>query len=276
MRIFLSHTSKDQEFAQRLSDSLREAGFDVFSYFDAITPGESLTAKISSAILDSDTIIILVSKETAKNQWISTEIALALGGWSKESTKKRIIPIVIEEGAEIPFFIKDLFYLDLSTPEKYKGNINKLIQTLSAHSTLENDPKIIELSKKKMFEAREAAFTLEKQLYMEEKYLENIYFKKSITLTAFISLIFPIIITAVTHFTKSDTSIIHYYVGVAFLAGWIIPSYISTKLKNHEIKKLSEIKNNLDLIIQHKHQFDSDDEKRVIDNDFPVNEREVS
>jgi hypothetical protein len=129
MKIFLSHTSSDKEFAEKLASDLRAAGCDVFTYFDTIAIGDSIAEKIATGILDSDVMILLLSKKSAQSSWVTSEIALARAQIER-GKRKYIFPIVIQKDSEIPFFIKDLLYLDLSDNDEYRKNMPLLIKTL--------------------------------------------------------------------------------------------------------------------------------------------------
>lgn len=104
-KVFISHISKDTEFARRLASDLQKASIDAFVYRDAIAPGESIVEKIGSAILDSDAFVLILSRQSSANPWVNTEIALARARREK-GVKHKIIPIVLEKNIDIPFFLK--------------------------------------------------------------------------------------------------------------------------------------------------------------------------
>ncbi len=89
-----------------------------------------MVERINEAIRQSEAIIIVISKNTPKSQWQSSEIAMAIA--AHKISSKRIIPIVLDENAEIPFFIKDRLYLDISEFKDFNEIVAKLAKVLQS------------------------------------------------------------------------------------------------------------------------------------------------
>lgn len=74
---FLSYSSKDMPFAEKLYRSLEDAGVRVFwDRFDVL-PGESLRDQIIEAIHQHDRLIVVLSANGMASDWVREEIELA-------------------------------------------------------------------------------------------------------------------------------------------------------------------------------------------------------
>ena len=74
---FLSYSSKDRPFAEKLYASLEEAGVRVFwDRFDVL-PGESLRDQIIVAIHEHDRLIVVLTENAIASNWVREEIELA-------------------------------------------------------------------------------------------------------------------------------------------------------------------------------------------------------
>jgi len=125
-KIFLSHSSNDNEFVRRLAKDLKLK--DVPIWFDEweLKVGDSLHEKISSGIKESSWLGIILSKNSTKSDWVQKELNAAL---TEELQKKQVfvLPIVIED-CEIPVFLKDKVYADFR--KDYNEGFQELLRTL--------------------------------------------------------------------------------------------------------------------------------------------------
>lgn len=234
MRVFISHTSKDKEFAKRLASDLKASDLDVFAYYDAIMPGDSIAEKIGSAILDSDAIVLLLSHQSAKSPWVSSEIAFATAAQSK-AKQPRILPIVIEQHSDIPFFIKDLLYLDLSDDQKYKENLPLLIKALYRRSAPDRDLRKEQETREQMFRAQEAALILEKEFYEHKRAAKN-RFIAWLTGIGSISSSSGIIIFFILNYITNISGTTLVATGSTFFVGIFVSIFVSIFFYRNSIK----------------------------------------
>jgi hypothetical protein len=85
---FLSYSSKDRDFAQRVYTSLSDAGVRVFWDRFEVVPGEYLDDQISEAIAEHDRLLVVLSTDSLKSDWVKREIVL---GWSRK--RESLVPI---------------------------------------------------------------------------------------------------------------------------------------------------------------------------------------
>lgn len=126
--IFLSHSSKDKPFARRLGNDLRQYGAKVWIDEAEIKVGDSLIEKISEGLSETDFLIVLLSENSCKSEWVKREVNIAL---TKEIHGKKVVvlPCLIEE-CDIPLFLIDKKYSDFTDKSKYVNSRSELVKTI--------------------------------------------------------------------------------------------------------------------------------------------------
>jgi len=129
MSIFISHSHKDEKFADELAIRLVDDRIPVFVDRWEMNVGDSITNKIEKAITDASFLIIVLSKNSVESDWCKREITTGL---MLELEKKRIVLLpVLKEDCDIPLFLRDKFYADFrnsfeSGYEKVKQSVSRL------------------------------------------------------------------------------------------------------------------------------------------------------
>jgi hypothetical protein len=75
---FISHSSKDEAFAQKLAARLKTEGIPVWYAPDDIRPGDKIFEQVKQAIASFDRLLVVLSKDSMKSNWVTTELAKAL------------------------------------------------------------------------------------------------------------------------------------------------------------------------------------------------------
>jgi hypothetical protein len=128
MKVFISYTQQDKAFVVRLSDALRDAGFETWVDDFEISVGDNLIQRISEGIQACDYIIPVISRRYTQSQWARRELnAFAMREVS--DNKNTIIPVLIED-CEIPVFLRDKVYADFRS--SFDEPLQKLIKALKA------------------------------------------------------------------------------------------------------------------------------------------------
>ncbi|MBS6643937.1 MAG: toll/interleukin-1 receptor domain-containing protein [Clostridiaceae bacterium] len=111
--IFLSHTSIDKPFVEKLARDLMRLGINVWYDKYEIKVGESILWKIDEGIRESEYLGIVISREAWESEWVKTEISSA---WQKQVKQKGnfILPIYHRE-CEMPLFLSGIKYADFRT-----------------------------------------------------------------------------------------------------------------------------------------------------------------
>jgi len=91
--IFISYSSADRPFAQRLATALQGEGWSVW-WDRAIPPGKSFDAVIEEALDAAKCVIVLWSKSSVASDWVKVEAA--------EAARRRILIPALIDSATIP------------------------------------------------------------------------------------------------------------------------------------------------------------------------------
>ena len=93
-KTFISYSSQDRDFVERLVRDLKELGIDVF-YDQLVRPGESWVESLSSAIESSDFLLVALSPASMASKWVEQEILIGLA--REAEGKAHVIPMMIKQ-----------------------------------------------------------------------------------------------------------------------------------------------------------------------------------
>jgi hypothetical protein len=120
-RVFLSYNINDTDFARRLIKDLETNSITIYNENEIADPGEAIDDNITKHIRASDTLIVILSRNTMKTRFLKKEIEIA-----KES-KKTIIPLLMDD-IEIPSFLNNLKAADFRV--NYKDSLHELLASI--------------------------------------------------------------------------------------------------------------------------------------------------
>jgi len=109
--IFLSYSTKDEDFAHELEADLRVEGVKVFLAPLSIKPGSSWPDEIWQAIRSCRVFVLVVTAEAIKSKWCLLEIGAALG------LEKPVIA-VLRHSAKLPDVLKTVQALKVQTKKQ--------------------------------------------------------------------------------------------------------------------------------------------------------------
>ena len=75
--IFISYSSKNRDYANRLAEKLREEGFQVWIDNKRIESGEDWWKSIMTALRSSVAFIVLMTPESENSDWVQREVTIA-------------------------------------------------------------------------------------------------------------------------------------------------------------------------------------------------------
>ena len=119
--IFISYKHSDAIFARLLTLELRNAGFE-FWWDDHLKLGENWSEAIDDKIRDAFAVILLMSPEAKKSEYVTYEWSFAIGAGVP------VIPLVIEKIDEIHPRLSKVQYVDLSGAQN--PNFDKVMAQL--------------------------------------------------------------------------------------------------------------------------------------------------
>ncbi len=105
--VFISYCKGDRNFAELLSNKLQGAGFAVWMDEDSLKAGDRWKKEIEQGIKKADSLIVLMSSDATRSNWVQFEWAYAKGAG------KKIIPVILEQ-IELPGPLNDFQYLDFN------------------------------------------------------------------------------------------------------------------------------------------------------------------
>lgn len=145
---FISHSSKDKEFVEKLNGSLRVAGVMVWYAPEDLLPGKKLRDQINKAINSFDKLLIILSKNSMESDWVVTEIRDGRQR-EKEEGRQVLFPVSLvpmeevkqwecfdaDSGKDLAVEIREYFIPDFSqwqNDQIYRKLFNKLLDGLRA------------------------------------------------------------------------------------------------------------------------------------------------
>jgi len=105
--IFISHSSKDNDFTRDLADALIEAGLDIWVDFEDIQSGEEWLHAIQDNLDAAKTVVIVMSDNAQKSKWVEREALRAMD-------QKKPLHVALIEDMPLPLHLVDLQYIDFT------------------------------------------------------------------------------------------------------------------------------------------------------------------
>lgn len=121
--VFISYSTSDLNLVTEITNQLKQFGANCYVADNIIEAGELLSDKIENAINRADCVLVILTEEGFRSQWVNQEIGLA------KAKGKTIIPI-IESGVTVAGVLQGIEYipLDKSNPQNF---LNKLTERIT-------------------------------------------------------------------------------------------------------------------------------------------------
>ena len=148
---FISHSTKDQEFADRLYNDLQVRGVRCWYAPKAMKGGEKLYDQIDTAIRVHDKLLLVLSENSLNSEWVSTEMRRCRNAEKKEGQRK-LFPLRLVEmetlhdwecfdadyGKDLAVEVREYFIPDFSNwkdHDSYKKAFERLLWDLRGNET---------------------------------------------------------------------------------------------------------------------------------------------
>lgn len=116
MKVFLSHSTKDKEFVERLASALQGAGFEPWLCEVDIEKGENFVAKIEEGLVQSDIALVVWSPDSAASVWTEQEWTSVL---ARQVAEQRIrLGIVLLRDHPLPELLRTANYIDARSDQE--------------------------------------------------------------------------------------------------------------------------------------------------------------
>ena len=109
MQIFFSYDSSDLGFAKALAAQLTRRGHSPWITDLALTPGDKWAHAIDEALRKSKAMVVLLSPESVRSDYLKREVEFALGDSKFEG---RVFPVLIRPTKDAPWILRRLKLLD--------------------------------------------------------------------------------------------------------------------------------------------------------------------
>ena len=131
MKVYLSHAHSDERLAARVSRILEDAGLQVWDATREIMPGDNWAATLGNALQESQAMVVLVTPDAMRSNWVRWEIEYALG---QIRFRERLIPVVAGdpddlEKEDVPWILRRLKVINLTDGSEEEG-IREVARTL--------------------------------------------------------------------------------------------------------------------------------------------------
>jgi formylglycine-generating enzyme required for sulfatase activity len=126
LKVFISYSRKDEDFAQELLAGLELAGFEPYLDKHDIAAGEDWETRLGRLIEAADTVVFVVSPDAAASERCAWEVERTV------TLKKRLLPIVwrrVDE-AQVPPRLKQLNYVFFDRPLTFVPSLKTLATAL--------------------------------------------------------------------------------------------------------------------------------------------------
>lgn len=131
-RVFISHSSKDKDYARRLARDLEEAGHQPWLDEWQIKVGDCIVERVERAIGEADHLAIVLTGHSVSSGWVSREWKAKY--WDEVSTGRVAVLPLLFESCEIPVLLKTKKYADFRD-DRSKG-LYDLLDALEPESEI--------------------------------------------------------------------------------------------------------------------------------------------
>ena len=146
-KVFVSYSSKDRGFVEQLVRDLHANGIQLWYDQWEMLPGDLLTDKIGTAIMDNDFFIVVLTRNSVASEWVRRELGVALQREFQER-RVRVVPLLAEK-CDIPAFLSNKVYADFTSG--YREGLASLLKVLlderlltkPIKTTMPSDPRVV-------------------------------------------------------------------------------------------------------------------------------------
>ena len=142
MKAFISHSSIDKPFVERLATDLRiREGIDAWLDKWEILPGDRIPKKLEEGLSSAGIFVLVLSPDSVNSQWVSYEKDAWLTAQVNEEVRarqesripsRRLIPILYKN-CEKPFFLQSFLHISIND-ENYEEGFQQLVRGMRGES----------------------------------------------------------------------------------------------------------------------------------------------
>lgn len=188
MKAWITYSLSDREFVDRLKRTLHDADLEFQDLEHEIMPGDNIVDTIYKSIAQADIIFIILSKESVDRQWFSTELGIIISE-IRNNPSKKIMPILKDKDVDIPPFINQYQFLDLSDKSQFESNIQRLNKAIKSpkHREISIEERDFQISN--IIRSKQDLLEREKEQYEKQRKQKQRLVYLTILLTVMVSFI---------------------------------------------------------------------------------------
>jgi len=129
MQVFISYAPADEAFAKALSSQLSKRGLSVWTTNQEILPGDNPWLQTGEALKKSRAMVVLVSPDSMRSEWVRREIEYALGD---PNYQERVFPVIVRPTSDIPWILRKFKTFDAKqSPAKVSASIAEALKQVA-------------------------------------------------------------------------------------------------------------------------------------------------
>jgi len=133
IRVFISYTSADESFADRLATGLAAYASNSFFAKWSIKVGDSIVDRINQGLSTYDNLVVVLSRASVQSEWVRRELNASLMRQLR-SKDIRILPVLVED-CNVPPLLADIKYADFRSD--YNAGFASLLDVFQEDLALE-------------------------------------------------------------------------------------------------------------------------------------------
>jgi hypothetical protein len=126
-QVFISYNHNDRYFVERLANDLKSSGIAVWWAEWEIKVGESIIRKVSEGIEESAYLMVALSPNSVKSNWVQRELGSALMNQLSAERGITVLPLLLAD-CEIPVLLREVKWADFRSD--YQSGLHELLRTL--------------------------------------------------------------------------------------------------------------------------------------------------
>lgn len=132
MKVFISHSSKDEALASKVVSYLEQSGLDVWYDSREIMPGDNWADKVAQGLRESEAMVVLVTPSALESNSLRRDINYAL---TQKRFKGRLVPVLAGDsrqfqGWTIPWIFDHLPTISLKENGTSDKDLDQIAQVL--------------------------------------------------------------------------------------------------------------------------------------------------
>ena len=132
MKVFISHSSKDEALASKVVSYLEQAGLDVWYDEREIMPGDNWADKVAQGLRESEAMVVLLTPSAMESDFMRRDIDYAL---TQKRFKGRLVPVLAGDsqrfqGISIPWIFDHLPVISLTENDTSDKDFDRIAQVL--------------------------------------------------------------------------------------------------------------------------------------------------